>query len=125
MWLRTRKGRKKLSVRFLAKLKTRHPHLYERAVKMNQRDSFVMWNKRDKYKHRFVKKGKKKQKTANADGLPAQQQEDAKDEESSDDTISSSSSDESSSSNESESSSDSDSSSASSSDADFNGEHNS
>ena len=35
VWLRTRKGRKKLSVRFLAKLKTHYPHLYERAVKMN------------------------------------------------------------------------------------------
>ncbi len=59
VWLRTRKGRKKLSVRFLAKLKTHHPDLYKRAIKMNQRDNFIMWDKRDKYKARFAKKPKK------------------------------------------------------------------
>ena len=35
VWFRTRKGRKKLSVRFLAKLKVHHPQLYARAIKMN------------------------------------------------------------------------------------------
>ena len=32
VWFRTRKGRKKLSVRFLAKLKARYPKMYQRAV---------------------------------------------------------------------------------------------
>jgi histone arginine demethylase JMJD6 len=87
VWLRTRKGRKRLSVRFLAKLKIHKPELYRRAVQMNQRDNFIMWDKRDKYKARFAKKPKK----VSVDPETGAQQEDAK-EESSDESISSSSS---------------------------------
>ena len=35
VWLRTRKGRKKLSVKFLSLLKTKRPDLYQRAIAMN------------------------------------------------------------------------------------------
>lgn len=58
VWFRTRKGRKKLSVRFLAKLKAKYPKMYQRAVQMNQRDNFVMWDKRPKYADKFAKKKK-------------------------------------------------------------------
>ena len=44
VWLRTRKGRKKLSVRFLEKLKVEHPELYKIAIDMNEKDDFVMWD---------------------------------------------------------------------------------
>lgn len=110
MWFRTRKGRKKLSVRFLAKLKLRHPRLYQRAIKMNQQDNFVMWDKREKYAHKFVKKTKKTVQTTSeggnaemAGGAAAEEENKA---ESSDDTISSSSSSSSSSSDGDSSSSD-------------------
>ena len=56
VWIRTRKGRKKLSVRFLAKLKQHYPAYYQRAIEMNRRDNFVMWDKREKYKHKFAPK---------------------------------------------------------------------
>ena len=54
VWLRTRKGRKKLSVRFLTKLKTHYPELYEQAIQMNERDNFVMWDERERFKARFA-----------------------------------------------------------------------
>ena len=60
VWLRTRRGRKKLSVRFLAGLKKKYPEFYSKAVLMNQRDKFVMWDKRDRYRDRFIKKQKAK-----------------------------------------------------------------
>ena len=44
VWLRTRRGRKKLSVRFLERLQRRHPALHAKAVGMNRRDGFVMWD---------------------------------------------------------------------------------
>ena len=53
VWLRTRKGRKKLSVRFLERLEKTYPDLHRHAVEMNQRDGFVMWNKRKKYAKYF------------------------------------------------------------------------
>jgi hypothetical protein len=49
----TRKGRKRLSVNFLARLKEKHPTLHERAVSMNKKDGFVMWNEREEYKSKF------------------------------------------------------------------------
>lgn len=49
----TRKGRKRLSVNFLARLKEKHPALHERAVAMNKKDGFVMWNEREEYKSKF------------------------------------------------------------------------
>lgn len=58
VWLRCRRGRKKLSVRFLAKLKTHYPELYRKAVDMNKRDNFVMWDKREEYRAKFAKKAK-------------------------------------------------------------------
>ena len=66
VWLRTRRGRKKLSVRFLAKLKANYPEYYTKAVQMNKRDNFVMWNRRERYRDRFNKKSKKTTKNANA-----------------------------------------------------------
>jgi histone arginine demethylase JMJD6 len=44
VWIRTRKGRKKLSVKFLELLKKHRPEIHARAVAMNQRDGFIMWN---------------------------------------------------------------------------------
>ena len=38
VWLRTRKGRKKLSVKFLELLRKNKPELYERAIALNERD---------------------------------------------------------------------------------------
>ena len=62
VWLRTRKGRKKLSVRFLEKLRTHRPDLYRIAVEMNERDGFIMWDQREKYKHKFQKKEQRERK---------------------------------------------------------------
>lgn len=60
VWLRTRKGRKKLSVNFLAKLKIHKPDLYEKAVALNTRDGFVMWNEREDFKHKFLPRKERK-----------------------------------------------------------------
>jgi histone arginine demethylase JMJD6 len=60
VWLRTRKGRKKLSVKFLAELKEHQPELYKRAIAMNQRDGFVMWDQRPEYKKFFLPKHERK-----------------------------------------------------------------
>ena len=49
----TRKGRKRLSVNFLARLKEKYPALHENAVAMNKKDGFVMWNEREEYKSKF------------------------------------------------------------------------
>ena len=56
VWLNTRKGRKRLAVRFLAKLKKHYPEYYQKAVDLNTRDNFVMWDERDKYREKFAKK---------------------------------------------------------------------
>ena len=61
---------------------------------MNQRDNFIMWDKRYKYKARFAKKSRK----GSVNQEEGTQMEDAKNQESSIDTISSSSSSDSSSS---------------------------
>lgn len=53
VWRETRKGRKKLSVRFLALLKDAYPEQYNIAIKMNEDDNFVMWDQQEKYKHLF------------------------------------------------------------------------
>ena len=58
--MKTRKDRKKLSVRFLERLRTSYPHLYAQAIMMNQRDDFIMWDKRPNYKAKFAKKSSKK-----------------------------------------------------------------
>ena len=71
MWLRTRKGRKKLSVRFLAKLKQSYPEYYAKAVKMNKRDNFVMWDKRERYRKNFAKKPAKATSKARASATGA------------------------------------------------------
>jgi len=60
VWVRTRKGRKKLSVKFLAQLKIHKPELYARAVELNERDGFVMWDERDEYKHKFLSRAERK-----------------------------------------------------------------
>ena len=44
VWLKTRKGRKMMSVRFLEKLRKKQPELYNIAIEMNKRDGFVMWD---------------------------------------------------------------------------------
>lgn len=54
VWLRTRKGRKKLSVKFLNELKLHKPELYQRAIALNERDGFIMWDQREDYKHKFL-----------------------------------------------------------------------
>ena len=58
VWFRTRKGRKKLSVRFLEKLRIHKPEIYKKAIEMNVKDEFVMWDQREKYRHKFVKEKK-------------------------------------------------------------------
>lgn len=45
VWRNTRKGRKVLSVRFLRRLQSVYPDLYQRAVDLNELDNFVMWDK--------------------------------------------------------------------------------
>ena len=30
--------------------------MYRKAIEMNERDGFVMWDQRDKYKHKFVQR---------------------------------------------------------------------
>lgn len=62
VWFRTRKGRKKLSVRFLEKLKEHKPEQYRIALEMNERDGFVMWDQREEYKHKFQKKEQRNKK---------------------------------------------------------------
>lgn len=47
VWMETRKGRKKLSCKWLSLMQKYEPEKYQRAVELNQRDNFVMWNKRD------------------------------------------------------------------------------
>ena len=54
VWKKTRKGRKKLSVNFLRELKINYLDLYQRAVKMNDDDGFVMWDKQPKYAKHFT-----------------------------------------------------------------------
>jgi histone arginine demethylase JMJD6 len=45
VWRATRKGRKRMAIKWLQKLRETHPHLAERAVCMNREDGFVMMNK--------------------------------------------------------------------------------
>lgn len=45
VWTRFRKERKKLSVKFLEKLKSHNFDLFNFANALNERDNFVMWNK--------------------------------------------------------------------------------
>ena len=54
VWVKTRSGRKKLSVHFLKQLKSHYPKLYQRAVELNERDNFVMWDEREEYKSFFT-----------------------------------------------------------------------
>ena len=53
VWASTRKGRKRLSVNFLRRLKDEHPDLWATAECMNERDNFIMWDRREKYRHKF------------------------------------------------------------------------
>lgn len=46
VWVELREGRKKLSIRFLERLRESYPHLHDIAVQLNERDGFVMWDKR-------------------------------------------------------------------------------
>jgi len=102
VWFRTRKGRKKLSVNFLAQLKAHEPELYAKAIEMNQRDHFIMWDKREKYAAKFAKKKRADQQD---EAVVNEGEEMKAEEESSADTISSSSSESSSSSSSSSDSS--------------------
>ena len=46
VWLETRAGRKKLSCKWLRLLKQHEPEMYRRAIQMNEKDGFVMWDER-------------------------------------------------------------------------------
>lgn len=46
VWRSVRKERKKWSCRFLKKLKTTHPELYQRATLLNEQDGFIMYDQR-------------------------------------------------------------------------------
>ena len=101
VWFRTRKGRKKLAVRFFNKLQQPYPELYQQALTMNRQDNFVMWDKRKKYAAYFAKNRKKNfggaasEETKSANAAMNDEEAGANTdggEESSNDTISSSSS---------------------------------
>ena len=65
VWPRLRKGRKKLSVLFLEKLRLFKPHLYAQATARNERDGFVMWDKRPQYR-KYDEGGEKNAETGNS-----------------------------------------------------------
>jgi len=44
VWIETRKGRKKLSCKWLKLLKVHKPDVYARAIELNERDGFIMWD---------------------------------------------------------------------------------
>lgn len=44
VWKSMRRGRKKLACKFLEKLKELHPDLHQRAVELNKKDKFVMYD---------------------------------------------------------------------------------
>lgn len=45
VWRKTRSGRKRMAVKWLAKLEKEHPHLVALAHELNARDNFVMYSK--------------------------------------------------------------------------------
>lgn len=53
VWKSLRKGRKRLTVNFLRKLEKAHPDLYAKAIEMNEKDNFVMWNERKEFQKYF------------------------------------------------------------------------
>ena len=48
VWLSVRTERKKMSCVLLEKFKKKMPDLYQRAVELNKRDGFIMYNERNK-----------------------------------------------------------------------------
>jgi len=44
VWLDTRQSRKKLSCKWLKLLEKHEPEAYRRAIELNERDNFVMWD---------------------------------------------------------------------------------
>lgn len=43
VWILTRKGRKRLSYKWLKELRKHHPDLFEKALQLNYRDNWVIW----------------------------------------------------------------------------------
>jgi histone arginine demethylase JMJD6 len=48
VWRYIRKERKKMAVKYLEKLKTEHPKLYQRALELNEQDKFMMFDEKQK-----------------------------------------------------------------------------
>jgi histone arginine demethylase JMJD6 len=62
VWKRVRHERKKMAVRFLQRLQKYRPDLYERAIELNKRDGFTMYDK----KFLGKKRGSEKRSTSSA-----------------------------------------------------------
>jgi hypothetical protein len=52
VWPKAREGRKKMSKKWLKKLKTAHPILAEKAIEMNERDGFLMPGEKESERRR-------------------------------------------------------------------------
>lgn len=50
VWVKTRSGRKRMAVKWLGKLRMEHPELAKRAIELNERDGYVMYQKKKKDK---------------------------------------------------------------------------
>lgn len=66
VWNQVRVERKKMAVKFLRKLKIHYPELYDTAIRMNQKDNFIMYDElkskmlnRKRESSSFKKKNKK------------------------------------------------------------------
>ncbi|TDH70224.1 hypothetical protein CCR75_003976 [Bremia lactucae] len=59
VWRKTRKGRKRMAVKWLRKLELQYPELAVVATKLNQKDKYVMYSKEQKiHTHEFSKQRK-------------------------------------------------------------------
>jgi len=43
VWIKTRKGRKRLAYKWLRKISKKYQELFEKAIQLNLRDNFIMW----------------------------------------------------------------------------------
>lgn len=59
VWRQTRKGRKKMAVKWLEQLQVHHPDLGRRALQLNAEDGFVMYNKETAAAEKVLKQQQK------------------------------------------------------------------
>ncbi|KAL4162872.1 hypothetical protein PRNP1_003404 [Phytophthora ramorum] len=68
VWRKTRSGRKRMAVKWLAKLETHNPDLAALATELNQKDKYVMYNKeRSGHKSSSPSSHKRKKKSSDRD----------------------------------------------------------